>query len=82
MMDQKLYVQIATIKNTKNIDFLEFGTIYIKTRYKTMLIEKISGTTFTNRLQAKQVMGTKRYWKLVKEGRIEYIHVSPFKEDK
>lgn len=47
-----------------------------------MLIEKLSGTTFTNRLQAKQVMGTKRYWKLVKEGRIEYIHVCPFKEDK
>lgn len=46
-----------------------------------MLIEKLSGTTFTNRLQAKQVMGTKRYWKLVKEGRIEYIHVNPFKED-
>lgn len=55
--------------------------IKVKTQ-NTMLIETLSGTTFQNRLQAKQVMGTKRYWKLVKEGRIKYIHICPFKEDK
>lgn len=79
------YVKIATIKNTGNIDILENRAIYIKIRYRkteTMLIETLSGTTFQNRLQAKQVMGTKRYWKLVKEGRIKYIHICPFKEDK
>lgn len=47
-----------------------------------MLIEIVSGTTFQNRLQAKQVMGTNRYWKLVKAGRIKYIEITPFKEDK
>lgn len=81
----RLYVLIATISSTKTIDILEIDAIYIKiskTKQKTMLIETLSGTTFQNRLQAKQVMGTNRYWKLVKEGRIKYIHISPFKEDK
>lgn len=47
-----------------------------------MLIEKVSGTTYQNRLQAKQAMGTERYWKLVKKGRIKFIEANPFKTDK
>lgn len=47
-----------------------------------MLIETVSGTTYQNRLQAKQAMGTKRYYKLVEQGRIKFIQAFPFKEDK
>ena len=46
-----------------------------------MLIEIVSGIVFDNRKQAKQAMGTNRYWQLVKEGRIKYIEVNPFKEE-